>query len=327
MGTDARADEQRQAARGPQPERRESRLRDPGPTDLSKRDYGAIVKRAVKASVADGITDSAAAIAYYGFLALPALSLIAVGVFSLVASRDAIETIVEKVGQVAPQEAVTLLESTLQRTIEGGGGLVLILVGGAVALWTATGAMTAVIRALNRAYEREESRGFLRQRIAALAMLVFVMVAFVLAFGLLVLGPKLSGWVGDAVGAEGLVLWLWWIGQWPVLALALLLAFAVVLYLGPNVEHPRWDFLSIGAVVALVVWLAASGGFAVYVANFGSYNKSWGSLAAVVIMLTWLWLSALALLFGAEVNAEAERSRELRRGEPAEERLQAAAKV
>jgi membrane protein len=158
-------------------------------------------------------------------------------------------------------------------------------------------------------------------------MLVFVMLAFLLAFGLLVLGPKLSGWVGEAVGLEGAVVWIWWLGQWPILVAALLLAFAAVLYLGPNVEHPRWQFLSIGAVVALVLWLAASGAFALYVANFGSYNKAWGSLAAVVIMLTWLWLSALALLFGAEVNAEAERSRELRRGEPAEERLQAPAKA
>ena len=327
MASGARRETAERAGPQPQPERAEPRLDDPGPTDLSRRDYVAIVKRAVRSSIADGITDAAAAISYYAFLALPALSLISVGVFSLFAGPDAVERIVEKVGQVAPREAVTLLESTLERTIEGGGGVAMIVVGGAVALWTATGAMNAVMRALNRAYQREESRNFLRQRIAALAMLVFVMIAFVLAFGLLVLGPKLSGWVGGAVGAEGVVLWLWWVGQWPVLAVALLLAFGVVLYLGPNVEHPRWDFLTIGAVIALVVWLAASGGFAFYVASFGSYNKAWGSLAAVVIMLTWLWLSALALLFGAEVNAEAERSRELRRGEPAEVELQAPAKA
>ena len=307
----------------PQPEHRESRLGEPGPTDLSRRDYVAIVKRAVKESIDDGITDSAAAIAYYSFTAIPALSLIAVGLFSLIAGQDAINTVVDKVGAVAPKEAVTLLEDSLERTTQGGGGLTLILVGGAIAVWTATGTMTAVMRALNRAYDREESRKFLRQRLAALAMLVFMLLAFVLAFGLLVLGPKLSGWVADAVGAETLVTWLWWVGQWPILAFALLLAFGVVLYLGPNVEHPRWAFLSIGAVVALVVWLIASGAFAFYVAHFGSYNKAWGTLAAVVIMLTWLWVSALALLFGAEVNAEAERSRELRKGQPAEVELQA----
>jgi membrane protein len=321
------ADPEKSDAPQPQPEPHEPRLAEPGPTDLSKRDYVAIMKRSVRESIDDGITDSAAAIAYYGFAALPALSLIAVGVFNLVAGQDAIDTIVEKVGTVAPNEAVTLLRDSLTRTAQGGGGITLIVIGGAVALWTATGAMTAVMRALNRAYDREEGRNFLRQRLAALAMLVFVMLSFLLAFGLLVLGPKLSGWVGSAVGAEGLVVWLWWIGQWPVLVGALLLSFAAVLYLGPNVEHPRWKFLTIGALVAVIVWLLASGAFAFYVAFFGSYNKTWGALAGVVILLTWLWLSALALLFGAEVNAEAERSRELRRGEPAQEELQAPPKA
>jgi membrane protein len=138
-----------------------------------------------------------------------------------------------------------------------------------------------------------------------------------------VLGPHLSGWVGDAVGLEGTIEWIWWSAQWPILIGGLLLAFAAVLFLGPDVDHPRWRFLTLGAVIAVLVWLAASGAFAWYVASFGSYDKTWGSLAAVIIMLVWIWLSAVVLLFGAEVNAELERSRELRRGEPAERRLQA----
>jgi membrane protein len=138
-----------------------------------------------------------------------------------------------------------------------------------------------------------------------------------------VLGPALSGWIGSAVELETLVSWLWWTAQWPILILGLLFAFAAILYLGPNVDHPRWSFLTVGTVISVVIWLLASGGFALYVSQFGSYNKAWGSLAAVIIMLTWLWLSGVALLFGAEVNAEAERSRELRRGEPAEVELQA----
>ena len=140
------------------------------------------------------------------------------------------------------------------------------------------------------------------------------------------LGPHLSGWVGRAVGAEGAVKIAWWAAEWPLLVAGLLLAFAGILYLGPNVVHPRWRFLSFGAVFALLVWLAASGAFAFYASRFGSYNKTWGSLSAVVVMLTWLWLSSVALLFGAEINAEAERSRELRRGEPAEVELQAPTK-
>ena len=311
----------------PQPEREEPRLDDPGPRELSRRDYAAVVKRAVKEALDDQITDAAAAVTYYSFLAIPAVLLVAVGVFSLLAGPSAVQTIVDKIGSVAPAQAVDLLEQSLQRTTEGGGGVAMISIGGVLAVWTATGAMNAVMRALNRAYDREETRNFLRQRGAALAMLAFVLVAFLLVFGLLVLGPKLSDWVGSAVGLGSIFQWIWWAAQWPILLGGLLLAFAVVLYLGPNVDHPHWKFLSFGSVVAVVVWLLASGAFAWYVANFGSYNKTWGSIAAVIIMLTWIWLSALALLFGAEVNAEAERSRELRRGEPAEEDLTAPAKA
>jgi membrane protein len=113
---------------------------------------------------------------------------------------------------------------------------------------------------------------------------------------------------------------LWWTAQWPILLLGLLLAFATILYLGPDVDHPHWSFLTIGTVLAVAIWLAASGAFALFTSNFGSYDKIWDSLAIVIIMLTWLWLSFFALLLGAEV-AEADRSLELRRGEPAETTL------
>jgi membrane protein len=158
-------------------------------------------------------------------------------------------------------------------------------------------------------------------------MIAFAGLGVLLTFGLLVLGPHIAHWIGDAVGQQGLVTWLWWTAQWPILIVGLLVAFAGMYFLGPNVEHPRWQFLTFGAVFGIVVWLALSGLFAFYASRFGSYNKTWGTLAAVVIMLTWLWLTSLALLVGAEVNAEAERSRELRRGEPAERELQAPAKA
>jgi membrane protein len=280
-----------------------------GVTDLRLRDYVAVFKRAGKAAVDDEITDAAAAVAYYAFLAIPALLLISVGVFSIFAGPDAVETIIDKLGSVIPAEAVTLLESSLRRTTEEGGGLTMILVGGAVALWTASGAANAVMRALNRVHDTDESRGFVRQRFVALTMILVSIVSFVLVFGLLILGPKLSTWVGDLVGAESAVRWAWFLGQWPILVVGLLVAFGAVLFLGPNVDHPRWRFLSVGAALAVLLWLAASGGFAIYLAFFGSYNKTWGSLAAVIIMLTWLWLSSLALLFAAEVDAEVERTR------------------
>jgi membrane protein len=309
----------------PQPERGEPRLEEPTPTKLSFRDYRAIVVRAGKEALDDHITNLAAAIAYYSFLAIPSLLLVGVGFFSLFAGPDAISTIVDKLQGIVPREGVTLIEDSLRRVTENqaGSGIALAVVGIVLALWSLTGAMQTLMWSLNSAYERDETRGFVKRRLTALLMVVLMLFAFALAFGLLVLGPHLSGWVGSAVGLTAFVEWLWWTAQWPILILGLLLAFATVLYLGPNVDHPRWQFLTFGTGLAVLVWLLASGAFAVYASQFGSYNKAWGSLAAVIIMLTWLWLSALALLFGAEVNAEAERSRELRRGEPAEVELQA----
>src|SRR5918999_628232 len=280
-----------------------------GVTDLRLRDYAAIFKRAARASVDDQITDAAAAIAFYAFLAIPALLLISVGVFSIFAGPSAVDTIIERLGSVMPAEAVALLETSLRRTTEEGGGLTLIVVGGGLALWTASGAANAVMRALNRVHDTEEHRGFVRQRLVALTIVFVSVIAFALVFGLLILGPKLSAWNGDLVGAEAAVRWAWLLGQWPILIVGLLIAFGAVLFLGPDVEHPRWRLLSVGAALAVGLWLSASGGFAIYLAFFGSYNKTWGSLAAVIIMLTWLWLSALALLFAAEVDAEAERTR------------------
>ena len=309
----------------PQPEHGEPRLAEPTLSDLSKRDYMAIFKRALKSSLEDHITNLAAALAYYAFLAIPAVLLVAVGVFSLVAGENAVGEIIGRLQGVAPQEALTLLEDTLQRVTEtqANSGYALVIVGSVLALWTVTGAMDTLMWALNSAYGRQETRGFIKRRLTALVMVILLLFAFTLAFGLLVLGPPLSGWIGSEVGLEAVIDWLWWTAQWPILILGLLFAFAAVLYLGPNVDHPRWRFLTVGTTIAVLIWLVASGLFAIYVGQFSSYNKAWGSLAAVIIMLTWLWISALALLFGAEVNAETERSRELRKGEPAESELQA----
>jgi membrane protein len=298
----------------PQPELREPELADPGLTDLSKSDYKAIVVRAVKQALAHGITDSAAALAYYSFLAVPAVLLVAVGLFSLIASPEAITT--------------QLIEDSLRRMRENANGsLAMVIVGFALALWTTTGAMTAFMRAVNGAYDREETRGFVKQRVVAVQMVIGLALAFLLVFGLLVLGPVISHWIGSALDVEGFIGWAWWIAQWPILIGALLLVFATVLYLAPNVEHPRWHLVTPGSLFAVVVWLVASGLFAVYTSMFSSYNKTWGSLAAVIVMLTWLWLSGLSLLLGAEINAETERSRELRQGQAAERRIQAPSKA
>jgi membrane protein len=327
-GDEADLSDETKDAPTPQPEQREPTVADPGLSDLTFRDYRAIVVRALKQALAHGVTDLAAALAYYSFLAIPAVLLVAVGLFSLFASPDAITTLIDKLGNVVPSQTTTLLEDSLRRMNENKhGSLALTIVGFALALWTTTGAMTSFMRAVNKAYDRDEGRGFLKQRLVAVQMVVAMSVAFLLIFGLLVLGPVISKWIGSALDIEGAIGWAWWIAQWPILIIGLMAVFSTVLYLGPNVDHPRWRFVTPGSVFAVVVWLAASGLFAVYTATFSSYNKTWGSLAAVIVMLTWLWLTGIALLLGAEINAEAERSRELREGQPAEREIQAPAKA
>jgi membrane protein len=216
----------------------------------------------------------------------------------------------DHLGSVMPAQATQLLGDSLTRlSSHHSAGITLTIIGFALALWSTTGAMTSFMTGLNIAYAREETRGFVRKRLVALAMVACIAAAFLLVAVLLVFGPVVQRYLGRALGIESVFGYVWWAAQWPILIGGLLAAFATLLYLGPNVEHPRWSFLSVGTAVAVGIWLAVSGAFAFYTASFGSYNKTWGSLAAVIIMLTWLWLSSLALLFGAELNAEIERSR------------------
>jgi len=319
--------DERQVAPEPEPELEEPRLEDPRPTDLSTRDYLAILKRAAKRANKDHVTSLAAALAYYAFLAIPAALLLAAGLFGLLADPNAVTTIIKDLHGIVPSQVSSLIEGSLRRlTQQNSTSITLIVVGAVLALWSLSGAMQNVMWALNLAYDRSETRGFVRRRLVAAGMAVFALVASALALGLLVLGPHLSRWIGNAIGNRRATEIVWWAAQWPILIGGLLLAFGVIYYLGPDVKQ-KWQFLSFGAVFAVVVWLIASGAFAYYASRFGSYNKAWGSLSAVVVMLTWLWISSVALLLGAEINAEAERSRELREGEPAEVELQAPAKA
>jgi membrane protein len=276
----------------------------------SKRELAEILKRSVRASRDDHITNIAAALAYYAFLSVPAALMVALGLFSVLADPSAIQTLVDKLGSVMPDQATELIEGSLTRMSENTrSGFTVLVIGLVFALWSLTGAMQNLMWALNLAYDREESRSFLRRRVVALVMVTFAFLGFVLMVGVLILGPHLSGWFGEALGAETPVRWGWLLGQWPLLILGLVVVFAGLLYFGPDVDERRWTFLTLGTAIAVVAWLLVSAAFAIFVSQFGSYNKAWGSLSAVVVMLTWLWLSSLALLFGAEVNAEAERQR------------------
>jgi membrane protein len=272
--------------------------------------YVGIAYRGVRAAFAGNVTMHAAAVAYYTFLAIPSALLVAVGAFSVLAGPSAVNTILDHLSTVMPRSAVDLLGESLTRTTRAqSGGLVMIAVGLLLALWTLSGAMQTVMWALNAAYGRNETRGFFKKRLVAFTLILCMVTSFALVFVLLVIGPDVSRWVGSAVGDTTLVRWVWWTAEWPILLLGLLTMFAIVLSLAPNVVPRNRRFVTPGAAFALAVWLIASGLFSFYTSNFSSYNKAWGSLAAVIIMLTWLWISALALLVGGEINAEFERRR------------------
>jgi membrane protein len=270
-----------------------------------------VLRRALREARDDDIATLAQALAFSLFLAIPATALVVLGAFSLAAGPDDVQRLVDEAGRIMPAETTTLLQDSLERSARStGGSIAMTLAGLALAVWSTTSAATMLMRGITRAYDREDERGFLHKRLIALAIVLALVLGAALVVVFLVLGPHLQRWLGSALEAETLTTWVWWTAQWPILLGALLFAFAVVLYLGPGGESPGWKLVVPGALVAVVVWLVASAGFAFYAANFGSYNKSWGTLSAVVVTLVWLWLTCAALLFGAEVNAEAARSAE-----------------
>jgi membrane protein len=277
--------------------------------DLSVRDWRSIFVDAVRRFLADNGTMLASALAYSTFFAIPSVLLVAVGVFTLVAGPDTISTLMDQFRHVMPGQATSLLGGSLHRLDRNpSAGVLMTVIGAILALWSTTGAMTAYMTALNLAYEQKDGRSFIRKRFVALKMTAAIGVAFLLVGVLLIFGPALEALVASHAGrAAGTVGWIWWVAEWPILLVGLVAAFSTLLYLGPDVEQRRWQFITPGSVVATTLWLAVSGLFAVYTASFGSYNKTWGSLAAVIVTLTWLWLAAIALLLGAEINAETAR--------------------
>jgi membrane protein len=300
----------------PQPERREPQVDDPGLRDLTFADWKAIVIRAGKKFLDNNAMMLASALAYSTFFAIPSVLLVVVGLFTLIAGPDTITTLMQHFNTFMPAQATSLLKGSLLRAdAHPGSSIVLTIIGFVLAVWSVTGAMNAYMLALNIAYERKDRRSFLRKRIVALKMAAVMGVAFALVAVLLIFGPVVEKTIASHAGQAGSVVdILWWVAQWPILLAGLLVAFATLLYLGPDVEHRKWQFLTPGSLVAALLWIAASGLFAVYTSMFGSYNKTWGALSAVIVTLTWLWLTAMALLFGAEINAEVERSRRLREG-------------
>ena len=280
--------------------------------DLSFADWKAIAVRASKRFMANNATMLASALAYSSFFAIPSILIVATGLFTLIAGPQTITNLIQHLHGVIPAQATSLLGGSLHRAdAHPGTSLAMTVLGFVLAVWAVTGAMNAYMLALNIAYEREDTRSFVTKRIVAVKMATVMGAAFALVAVLTIFGPVVEHAIASRIGAAGGVLNVaWWIVQWPIVLGGLLVAFATLLYLGPDVEQPKWEFLTPGSLVAAALWVAASGLFAVYTATFASYNKTWGTLSAVIVTLTWLWLTGMALLLGAEINAEAERSRE-----------------
>lgn len=254
------------------------------------------------------ITDAAAAISYYAFLAIPALALIVVGIFGATAGPGAVDSITANLNDTMPAEAVTLIDDTLQRVIANGRGAGAAgLAGGLLALWTASGAMNALMRGLVRMRGEHDGRNFARQRAVAAAMLGWVLLALTLMVALFLMGPVVSDSLGRWSGRSTLVDALWASARWPLLVGGLYLAVAGLLKVGSGRPRLGRGPAAAGAAATVTIWLVVSAGFSLYTSRFASYGATWGSLSAVIVMLTWLWLSGLAVLFGGQVGHQFAR--------------------
>jgi len=274
-----------------------------------------VLKRTVSEFRDDNLTDWAAALTYYAVLSLFPALIALVAILGLVGSEETINSLLEIIDDVGPDSAVDTFRGPVETVVNGsaGAGFALVI-SVAVALFSASGYIGAFMRASNVIYEVEEGRSFWKLRpfqvVVALAMillLALVLIAIVLT------GP-LAESVGSVIGVSEAAVTIWGFAKWPVLILVVVTMLALLYYAAPNVKQPSFRWLTPGSVLAVVVWVLASIAFGIYVANFGAYNKTYGALGGAVVFLIWLWLSNVAVLLGAELNAEIERERELNAG-------------
>ncbi|HET7304246.1 MAG TPA: YihY/virulence factor BrkB family protein [Segeticoccus sp.] len=294
------------------------------PTKLRRPLWMFAGRRAVAEFMGDHCTDLAAALTYFSVQSLfPAFIAIVslLGVFGQgPKTTDALLNVVSQAGMgTSSVQNIREVLNQLQSSPGAGLGLVLGLLG---ALWSASGYVGAFGRALNRIYEIEEGRPFWKLKpIQILITLVILVLVALVAIMLVVSGP-LAQSIGNVIGLGSVAVTVWGIAKWPVLLLFVIFIVALLYWSTPNIQQPRFRWISVGAALAIVVWILASLAFGFYVANFSSYNKTYGALAGVIVFLLWLWITNIALLLGAEVDAELERSRELQAGLPAAEEIQ-----
>jgi membrane protein len=297
--------------------------RDYRPTGTDRREsVFSTVKRTATEFSEDNLTDWAAALTYYGLLSLFPALIALVGVIGFFADpQGATQTITDVVTQIGPESAADTFAGPIESiTSNSSAAGILAIVGIAVALWSASSYVGAFMRASNVIYETPEGRPIWKLRpLQVLVTLIMVILAAVVLVALLVTGP-LAEAIGSAIGLSDAVVTAYQIAKWPILLAVVMAMIAVLYYASPNVKLRGFKWVTPGSVLAVVVWIVASAAFALYVAAFGSYDKTYGTLGGVVVLLMWLWITNLALLFGHELNAERERRIELGEGQAGAEK-------
>ncbi|HWC10092.1 MAG TPA: YihY/virulence factor BrkB family protein [Acidimicrobiales bacterium] len=278
-----------------------------------------MLKRTIREFKEDELVDRAAALTYYGVLAIFPAILALVSILGLV-GRSATQPLLDNLGKVAPgpaKDIFTTAVENLQRS-QGAGG-VLFIVGLALALWSASGYVAAFMRASNAIYEMEEGRPIWKKAPVRLGVTLVLVVLLAVTALAVVLTGGLAKQAGNLLGIGSSAVTVWDIAKWPVLLLIVSVMFAILYWAAPNVKQPGFRWFTPGGALAVIMWIVASAAFAFYVANFGAYNKTYGALGGVIIFLVWLWLSNIAVLLGAEFNAELERGRQIEAGHPPNE--------
>jgi membrane protein len=294
-----------------------------GPTDLDRRSWAYVARRTWREFSADQCTDLAAALTYYAVLALFPAAIALTSLLGLVGQgTEAVDQVLTILGNLGASGVVDSIGPTLRELSSNQSAGLAFVLGLAGALWSASGYVGAFGRAMNRIYEIGEGRPVWKLRPVMLLLTIALVVLVALALlGLIVTGP-VADEIGDAIGIGSTAVLLFEILKWPVIVFGVVAIVALLYYFTPNIRQPRFRWVSPGAVLAIVVWALASAAFGFYVANFSAYDKTYGALAGVIVFLLWLWLTNLALLFGAELDAELERGRELQSGIAAEETIQ-----
>jgi membrane protein len=278
------------------------------PHELSRRDWLAAGKRSAARFMADDCMGLAQQVAFSWMLAFfPAVAFF-LGLLGVLHLYDQLQSFV---ATVAPQGVIHFIEG-LQKDSKGSASVAALVAGGAGAVWAASGAMGSLIKAVNRAYERTETRPFWRVRLTAIVLVLLSSATLLVLAVLIVFGGPIGTAIADKAGLGHAFTLLWAIARWPIAFVAILLLFAFLYYYAPNIEHRRWQWITPGSIVGALLWLALSGLFTLYVTFAGSYSKTYGSLAAGVILMLWLNYSAWAILFGAELNSELERQADIR---------------